>query len=269
MALKALVQIEAGLRNGRTALNRLFYQPPFKLADVTEDRRSKELRLMLMSSSPGVLDGDAYDFEIDVAEDCSLRLETQSYTRLFQMKDCATQRMTVRVQRGGSFAWLPHPTVPHCGSAFRSRSRIYLSDDCSLLWAEVLSAGRTANGERFQFSMYRNTTEIFLNEKLAVKENLFLKPGAMNPAAMGQLEGYTHTATLLFVNPNVDASLLRQRLVDTLSEYTNLSFGVSALPVNGVAVRVLGYKAEILYGITQRLAAIIQYQLHSLNADVR
>ena len=42
---------------------------------------------MLMSSSPGILDEDKYLMKIEVAEGCALKLHTQSYQRLFTMKN--------------------------------------------------------------------------------------------------------------------------------------------------------------------------------------
>jgi urease accessory protein len=48
-----------------------FVHKPFKLADITEDRSEKTLRLMMMTSSPGILDGDEYNIQIEVEEDCS------------------------------------------------------------------------------------------------------------------------------------------------------------------------------------------------------
>jgi urease accessory protein len=60
MPLNAALYIETGLQEGRTILRNSYCTQPFKLANITEDKQQKELHLMLMSSSPGVLDGDVY-----------------------------------------------------------------------------------------------------------------------------------------------------------------------------------------------------------------
>ena len=67
MPLKAALHIETALRNGKTILKKAFCTQSFKLADVTEDRRRTALRLMMRSSSPGILDGDDYEIRIEVA----------------------------------------------------------------------------------------------------------------------------------------------------------------------------------------------------------
>src|SRR5438067_11289091 len=108
MALKGKLHIETMLRNDKTFLKKSFSTPPFKIADVTEDKKQKALRLMIMSSSPGVLDGDEYHVELDVKEGCKLEWQTQSYQRLFQMKKGASQTMQVNLLQGASSIYLPH-----------------------------------------------------------------------------------------------------------------------------------------------------------------
>src|SRR4051812_46678781 len=114
----ARVSIYTAFRESQTYLKNSFADTPFKVANVTEDKKDRSLKLMLMSSSPGILDGDDYRIEILLGEDSSLQLLTQSYQRLFNMKKSAAQRMVVTMQRGTLFTYLPHPTVPHKESDF-------------------------------------------------------------------------------------------------------------------------------------------------------
>lgn len=257
MALRASVRIETGLRGGRTVLQKSFCQPPFKLADVTENKGGTELRLMLMSSSPGVLDGDEYQLDVSLAEKTSLSLQTQSYQRLFQMKRGAVQNITVRLAQGASFVYLPHPVVPHKASRFAARTRIHLSGGCTLAWGEVISCGRKLNGEVFQFSSYHSLTEIFLHGKLAVRENLLLIPAEMPVKAVGQMEDFTHAATLLYVNEAMKIEEAIEKVLHELQPQEGIVFGASALPVSGLVVRLLGYKAEPLFDLLRQLYAIL------------
>jgi urease accessory protein len=258
MALISKVHIETAWKNGKTILKKSFHNPPFKIADVTEDRSQPALQLMLMSSSPGVLDKDEYSFQIDVAENSVLQLTTQSYQRLFQMKEGATQTVTAQLQQGSSFSYIPHPLVPHEGAMFSSKNKIHLSDNCSLIWGEVMSCGRKQNNEVFKFSSYHSMTEIFLKGKLVVKENLLIRPAEVHPLSMGQLEGYTHQASLIFINERADTTILKETILEYLQAESTISFGVSALPVKGLIIRLLGYKAEQLFTILKNIGCYCQ-----------
>lgn len=264
MALKAVVHIETVLRAGRTILKTSFCEAPFKIADVTEDKKQKELRLMLMCSSPGVLDEDEYSFNVRVGEKSSLRLQTQSYQRIFQMKKGAVQNTDVRLEEGASFVYLPHPSVPHKASVFTARARVQLASGCTLVWGEAISCGRKLNDEVFRFSSYRTVTEIFLNGKLAIKENLLLSPDEMNVTGIGQMEGFTHGATFICLNETVNVEEMMEKIAEALRPHQGIAFGITALPVAGFIVRLLGYKAEQLFALLNRLQlTVFPANIHS------
>lgn len=258
MPLNAVLDLETGFRNGKTVLQKSFCTQPFKIANITEDKSSENLKLMLMSSSPGILDGDSYNLNVTIGNGCSLALTTQSYQRLFQMQNGASQELQVVMGESSSFIYLPHPVVPHRDAVFTSKSKIFLADACTLLWGEVINCGRKLNGEVFQFSSYHNLTEIYLNKRLVVKENILLKPQQTSLSAIGQLEGFSHQATLLYLNEEAAVAPLLEILVMELEKEDNIAFGVSALPVNGLVVRLLGHKAEQLFQLLQTLAEMTQ-----------
>lgn len=257
MAITTRLHIQTAKRGDRTYLKNAFFSQPLKVADITEDKTAGPLKLMLMSSSPGILDGDAYQLQVDVAEGCSLDLQTQSYQRLFTMKQGASQHMRVVMESGASFCFLPHPTVPHEQSIFSARNQIYLSDGCSLIWGEVLTCGRKLTGEVFQFSTYHAVTEIFINQKLVVKENLFIKPSTMNMQSIGQMEGFTHQASLIYLHDQARIHDLSETIQTYLAQQPDLLFGITAAPVNGLIVRLLGQRGEQLHTCLKSIAQLL------------
>jgi urease accessory protein len=213
-----------------------------------------------MSSSPGILDGDAYHLQIDLAKKCSLELKTQSYQRLFQMKKGAKQFLNLNLEEGSSFVYIPHPLVPHYNSVFLSKNKIVMNENCSLTWGEVMSCGRKLNGEVFKFSSFHSVTEIFFRERLVVKENIVMKPNEVNLRLTGQLEGYTHQASLVFINKAADVDKGKESVLEFLQQQENIQFGASALPVNGMIVRLLGYKAEQLFDLLNNVSVLLSHQ---------
>jgi len=253
----AELHIETKLRDGCTHLKKVYATPPFKIADVREDKRDKTLQLMLMSSSPGILDGDEYRIKVDLDKDCALELQTQSYQRIFNMQNSALQYVSIQMAKGSSFQYLPHPSVPHEDSNFTAKNKICLSDNCSLIWGEVLTCGRKLNGEVFLFSKYHNLTEILLNGKLIIKENLLMLPKQINVNALGQLEGHTHQASLIYLDEKADAKQLKESINAFLTEHTNITYGITEAPKNGIIIRILGQKGEQLHNCLKAIADII------------
>lgn len=253
----ATLHIQTAARGNNTYLKNTYCTTPFKVANITEDKKANPLHLMLMSSSPGILDGDQYQVKIELEAGASLQVHTQSYQRLFNMKQHASQTMEVFLSVGSAFCFLPHPAVPHAASVFKSTNKIYLEDNCSLVFGEILTCGRKLNGEVFQFAKYHNTTEVFLHGKLSIKENLLIEPATINVNAFGQLEGFTHQASLIYLHPNTAIKLLSEKVNAILAEQQGIIFGISSAPVNGLIIRILGQKAEQLHNCLKVVAGIL------------
>jgi urease accessory protein len=268
----ARLQIETGWKKNKNFLKTAYCTPPFKVADITEDLSAETLQLMLMNVSPGILDGDDYRIEIKIGENSSLHLHTQSYQRLFTMKENAFQQMNVLLEKNASFFFIPHPTVPHKDSDFTAENNIFLSEGCELLWAEILTCGRKGCGEVFSFKKYHNLTKIYYDGKLQVKENILLQPAAAQLQLLGQWEGYTHQGSLIYRNErNVMQSLIQSLIVslhELLKDTPGVSFGVSSLPVNGLLIRLLGNSAEQLFDLFKQVASFI-YRQKLLNPEAK
>jgi urease accessory protein len=256
--MNAQLHIQTTYREGITIPSKTYFTPPFKVANITEDKQSPWLQLMLMSSSPGILDGDQYELKIELKENSRLRLHTQSYQRLFNMKQGAKQSMEVQLGPNAAFTWLPHPAVPHENSLFSAKNKIVLSAGSELIWGEILTCGRKLNGEVFRLGRYHSDTEIFLYNKLIIKENLLVQPSLIDPTGIGQLEGYTHQASLVYVSEKGLSPGTLDILQNYFSQQTGITFGITATAGNGWLIRILGYKAEQLYDYMQTIVTCYQ-----------
>ena len=256
--MNSTVHIRTGVRNGKSFLQECFYTPPFKIADITENRRDNKLRLMVMNTSPGVLDGDEYAISISLDAGASLQLDTQSYQRLFQMKKDATQTMEVAMEKRSSLHYLPHPLVPHKAASFTTKSKIYLSENCTLCWGEIVTSGRDLRGESFLFSRFHSITDIYLHNKLVVRENLLMRPGMDDLTGMGQLEGYTHQASLIYLNEEAMIPDFIKQICSCLNAERRIEFGCTRLPVNGLLVRILGRSGEQLHESLKKISFMLE-----------
>jgi urease accessory protein len=258
--MNAQVHIEAVTQNGITCQGKSYFTPPFKVANITEDKRSPWLHLMLMNSSPGILDEDQYAIKIEVGENALLHLHTQSYQRIFTMKNQATQLLEAHLQKNAVFIHLPHPSVPHENASFTIHNKIFLTPESDLVWGEVLTCGRKLNGEVFRFSKYHSVTDIFINNKLVIKENLLMQPSLIDPRGLGQLEGFTHQASLICFNRNGMGTECLDEIHDYLSGEQGILHGISSTAGNGMIVRILGNGAEQLHQHLTAIAFLVQQQ---------
>lgn len=240
--------LTTGLRE-QTILKDVYFTPPFNLVEVRENKQNHLLEVMVMSSSPGMLNDDHYDINIEVIDGSALNLQTQSYQRVFVSEKGANQNMGISVGEGAYFSHVPHPVVPHKGARYTARNTIHIKNSSTLLWGEILTCGRKymGDGELFQFKKHHAITEIFQEGVLIFKDNLYIVPEEIDLNEFGQYEGYTHQGSLFFIAPSIDISERMDNISNRLSKEEGISFGISKIMDNAYALRILGNEGQQLY----------------------
>ncbi|MFD1160936.1 urease accessory protein UreD [Hwangdonia seohaensis] len=240
--------LTTGLRE-QTILKDVYFTAPFNLVEVRENKKNQLLEMMVMSSSPGLLNDDCYDINIEVIDGSALNLQTQSYQRIFVSEKGTNQNMKVSVGESAYFSHVPHPVVPHKGAKYTAKTTIHLKKSSTLLWGEILTCGRKymAEGEQFQFKKHHAITEIYQEGIMIFKDNLYIVPKEINLEEFGQYEGFTHQGSLFFVTPQIDVAQRMEHISKRLSKEEGITFGISKVMDNAYALRVLGNEAEQLY----------------------
>jgi urease accessory protein len=132
-----------------------------------------------------------------------------------------------------------------------------------LVWGEILTCGRKLNNEVFSFSTYHSITHIYVNEKLAIRENLLMKPSTINPYSIGQLEGFTHQAGMILRSHQFKQSSLKEIIYEFLSKDNKIRFGVSTAPENAIIIRILGNGAEHLFSLLNNIRHLYDSMIES------
>ncbi len=246
-------------RGACSFLKNAYVTQPFRIVPVGQHRFDAHAYLMIMSSSPGILSGDEYNIDITVQENARLQLQSQSYQRLFNMEGKASQKMHVKLKRGSSFFYVPHPIVPHKNSTFSSISRMDMEDDCEVLLSEIITCGRKHHGEVFEFTKFHNLFEVFHKGHLTLKDNILLQPGQMPLTRMGMLETFTHQGTLIYTTTQNHTNITEftNRIQTMMEDEPDILGGVSTLQHNGFIVRVLAHGGEQLLTLFQTIQEIL------------
>lgn len=249
---KSSLHIKVQHKHNRSVLEKCYYTDPFKVANVSE-KQNGELKLMIMNSSPGMLNGDIYDMEIEVGCKCSVSLATQAYHRIYTSDKAVSQSVKIRMEKDSTLCYIPHPVVPHMHSKFNGYNTITLSQHATLVMGEIITCGRIFLKERFQFDYYRSRTDIFYNGKLIFCDNQQLFPDSDSMHRTGMYEGFTHQASLFIFSDKLALKEIQERLFSRLETYTQIEAGLSLTDQHGLVVRILGTKAEQLFSILQEL----------------
>lgn len=89
---------------------------------------------------------------------------------------CALVEQSFDVDPGGWLDFCPAPLIPQLGSHYRQRTRISLQPGAELFLLEILTPGRVARGEIFQFTEVYWDLELRVGGTLVAKERFHLRP---------------------------------------------------------------------------------------------
>ncbi|WP_343613285.1 urease accessory protein UreD [Flavobacterium sp.] len=243
------LKIIAGFKQSKSYVKDLYVSLPFRVVSVGQLKNDGRLYQMVMSSSPGILDGDHYDLQVALEKGASLQLQSQSYQRLFNMKDQASQELNVLMEDETSFSYVPHPIVPHEASNFKSTAKIHIGKKSDIIISEIITCGRKHHGEVFKLKRFQNLMEIYHENKLMVKDNVLIQPDLIPINSIGNLEQYTHQGTFIFFSTkeNVNKEDLAENIINMSKNQSEMEIGISTMENNGFVLRAIAHGGEIMY----------------------
>ncbi|WP_316751905.1 urease accessory protein UreD [Pedobacter gandavensis] len=253
--MDSAIKISVCVEEGKSVLKDSFYNMPYKIVPYGSQRENQHLELIIMSSSPGIMDEDHLKIDIEVGDEAELHLYSQSYNKLHPMKTGATQHTDVKVGKDAFFQYIPYPITPFKDSIFHTVNQVHLEKGASLLWGDIICAGRVSREEIFQFEKLHSTTKIFREGKIVYVDNQVLKPKEQPIDKMLFHEGYTHQGTLVFAS---DLAAEFKKELDEIfrGEYEDITFGFTMCADQMVLVRALGNNGDLLYNFLKTVASM-------------
>lgn len=242
----------ASFKDGKTILSDKFYTQPFKLMKPFHIKKDL-MTLMMQTASAGILKGDTQEQNFVIEDNAKMELVSQSFEKLHKMDGGSARRdTTIKVGKNALFKYSPLPTIPFKDSGFDSTITCDLADDTSqLMLVEVLSGGRIAYGEAFEYRFYNSHITIRKGGKLIYNDNAQYNPAEMDMQGLGMYEGFTHMATLLLVNLKDKVDL--EKIREMIAENPKIEGGASTIQSGDTSVKLLGRSADDLYELCEKI----------------
>ena len=147
----------------------------------------------------GFVDGDRVRLSIAVAEGARAFVSTQGPTRIYRSPRGCESEIACEVAAGGALVLAPDPTACFAGARFRQRTRLALAEGASVALWDILSAGRSARGERWAFDRCAVGLAVRRGARTLLDECWLLDPAH---GALGERLGrFEALATVLVAGP--------------------------------------------------------------------
>jgi urease accessory protein len=241
----------------QTMLESCYQQPPLKVvrAFALEDGAAL---VHLHNVSGGLLGGDRMALTVRVGAGALAQLTTTGATRIYRPRAASPateQSNTIEVGEDGLLEYLPDAVIPFAGARYSQRTSIRLARGAGLFWWEILSPGREAHGELFEYKSVELRTDLTAEDRLIAVERVRLEPRSRSLTSLARLGAYRSWATFYICRVGLGTAQwmeAERELREALAQLRGQGalWGISTLTAHGLVVRCVAKRGrDILPGL--------------------
>ncbi|AXQ54683.1 urease accessory protein UreD [Streptomyces koyangensis] len=240
-----ILDLEFALRGDRTELTGRYQKTPLQIMrPLYVDPEVPGMAFTyVMATGGGVAQADRYRQDLVCGPGTQALFTTQAATKVYRMEhDYATQRVHLTAGEGAYVEYVPDAVIPFAGSRFHQSSVVTADETATVVYAETVTAGRLARGERHEYTVFTSDLEIRRPDgTLLAVDTMRLRPedigGVTGP---GVFAGYDHVASVHVISSRRPAREIADTLHGSLED-ADVLHGASVLPDEcGAWTRILG-----------------------------
>lgn len=252
------LRISTRNKNNKTILDDIYFTSPYKIAKPFYIN-DNFIKVIVMSSSAGTLEGDMQEFEISMGDNTNMELTSQSYEKIYTMIDDEAYRdCNIYIGSNSLLRYNLLPTIPYKDSAFNNKTKIKIKDNTSkLIYTDIINCGRVGHGEKFKYKYYKSYLEVEResDNALIYVDNTIYKPDEMNMNGFGMYENYTHFANIIAIN--MENSLEKLNQIRKIINDSNLDGGASLTENEDICIKVFAYNGDKLLKLSNEISEFI------------
>ncbi|MFG1361358.1 urease accessory protein UreD [Xanthobacter pseudotagetidis] len=254
------------LRDGRSVLADLYRVTPLLVQRALYwDEAMPELPICsIISIGGGILQGDRYKIDIHVGAGACAHVTSQSANRVHQMDaNYASQHQTVTLEAGAYLEYLPDFTIPYRGSRFINQTDIVIAEDATLLYGEMMLAGRKHHHAEERFGLDLLSVAVAVRRPDGRKlfaEKILIEKGDPTVDMPAVMRGYDAFANIMCLAPPDVAARVKERFETNFPpDAPRAISGVSRLPNGaGLMLRAVGVETYDVRGEVRRFWRIVR-----------
>ena len=254
------IELQTNDDDSKTYIKSLLSKAPFLIqkAMYPDLEHPHFAHIYIMSSSGGILQGDEQKVDITMGKNAIARITTQSATKIYKMEGgYASQFINIHSQEGSYLEFIPHQIIPFKSSRFYQEVNLEVEENAILIYSEIISAGRIASGEKFDFDLCFLRTSAHRDG-----QTLFTDVMNLSHKDKTNLESIFGEKNIFSTVYMIGCSIQIEKIVNEINlatENTSLLASCSTLPHDsGIIVRMLGNSVSEIMNLTESLTSILR-----------
>ncbi|CAN6457290.1 unnamed protein product [Victoria cruziana] len=215
---------------GRSTPTRCFSRYPLKLIVPSKAglADSDAVWVYTVSFGGGIVSGDCISLDVRIGDDCTAVIKTQSSTKVYKAigTKCSEQILEARVGCHAFLALLPDPVTCFAGARYSQKQIFRVVSNSNLIVVDWLTSGRHERGEKWDFSLYKSTNNIFLEGDHPFFLDSVVLEDSRDSSVAERMHNYQVTAMLILVGPKLKhvQNQMRNYVKETMSRLFQLPF---------------------------------------------
>ena len=239
---------------GKTVITKQFFQTPLQIqrALYLENSLPEMAYLFVVSPSGGILQGDRYRTDLLLKNNAKAHITTQGATRVYSMdSNSASQIVNITVGENCYLEYIPDQIIPYKNSRYYQKVNLKVHENSTLIYSEILTPGRVAMGESFEYDIcYLRTHCKNQDKKIRFLENTKIEPKKQRLKDFGILGEYNSVGTVYILTRKENVADLENSINIAIRNIDGVSVGTSLLPENsGIIIRILGNKTDNIFEV--------------------
>ena len=247
--------------NNKTIVTKQFSQVPLQFQRALYPERSlpEMAYLYVISPSGGILQGDRYRTDVSLKNKAMAHMTTQGATSIYSMNsNFASQIVNITVDENCYFEYIPDQIIPYKNSRYYQKVNLNIHDNATLVYSEILTPGRVAMEESFEYDIcYLRTLCKNQDKKIRFLENTKIEPKKQKLKNFGILGEYSIVGTVYILTRKENVMELENSINENIKKIDAISIGTSILPdESGIVIRILGNKTENISDVIFKILEI-------------
>jgi len=239
---------------GKTIVTKQFSQVPlqFQRAIYPENSLPEMAYLYVISLSGGILQGDRYRTDLLLKNGAIAHMTTQGATSIYSMNsNFASQIVNITVNENCYLEYIPDQIIPYKNSRYYQKVNLNVHNNSTLIYSEILTPGRVAMGESFEYDIcYLRTHCRNQDKKIRFLENTKIEPKKQRLRDFGILGEYGTLGTVYIMTRKEDVIELENSINKEIRKTDVVFVGTSILPdESGIIIRVLGKRTDNVFDV--------------------
>jgi len=175
----------------------------------------------------------------------------------------ASQIVNITVDENCYLEYIPDQIIPYKNSRYYQKVNLSVHNNSTLIYSEILTPGRVAMGESFEYDIcYLRTHCKNQDKKLRFLENTKIEPKKQRLKDFGILGEYIVVGTVYILTRKEDVIELENTINEDIRNTDVVSVGTSILPdESGIVIRILGNKTDSIFDVIFKILKITRKKI--------